>query len=222
MNGQPEVGKSRMTAGAQDQMCNSDGQTKEPYDNLALRAIFQRRSNSRLSGPGPGQAEILTLLNAGAAAPDHGTLRPFRFMVLQEKSKERLSEVFVSLARRRAEQADTTLTPGQIEKERSRLYRAPLVIVVVARTDPSSHIPVLEQVCAAAAAAENILLASTALGFGSMWRTGVVSYEKEVLAGLGLSEEDQIIAWLYIGSVKPQDHALRTPPSLEGIASFLD
>ena len=58
----------------------------------------------------------------------------------------------------------------------------------------------IEQILAAGAAAQNVMLAALALGFNSMWKTGAPAYDAFVKTSLGLEAEDQIIGFLYIGT----------------------
>ncbi len=76
--------------------------------------------------------------------------------------------------------------------------------------------------CAATAAAcQNALLAATALGYGSMWRTGDCCYDEPVKAALGLSERDAIVGFLYLGSATPEAAAAKPPKvaDLEGLVT---
>ncbi|MNR44305.1 putative NAD(P)H nitroreductase YdjA [compost metagenome] len=86
--------------------------------------------------------------------------------------------------------------------------RAPLLIVVVARLQDHFKVPKSEQKLAAACAAHGILLAAHAQGIGAVWRTGELSYAPSVAKGLGLSEGEEVIAFLYVGT--PQKE-LRVP-----------
>jgi nitroreductase len=45
-----------------------------------------------------------------------------------------------------------------------------------------------------------MLIASTALSYGSMWRTGDPAYDDDVKAALGLTKEDAIVGFLYLGT----------------------
>ena len=58
------------------------------------------------------------------------------------------------------------------------------MIVVAAARQPSAKIPWVDQRDAAVAAAMNILLATHALGFGGMWRTGE-NCDDEIKLALG-------------------------------------
>ncbi len=57
-----------------------------------------------------------------------------------------------------------------------------------------------EQILAAGAAAQNILLAAHALGLGAIWRTGAPAYNGDVARALGLPAEGRIVAFIYLGA----------------------
>lgn len=101
---------------------------------------------------------------------------------------------------KRLESQGLTVTDLQVSKERNKLLRAPCVVAVCAVLDHDNRIPVIEQFAATAAACENMLIAATALGIGSMWRTGDPSYDSSVKAALGLNETDMITGWIYLGT----------------------
>jgi nitroreductase len=75
------------------------------------------------------------------------------------------------------------------------------VIVVAAATIYRGHkIADSEQFASAAAAAENIMLAARALGFGAMWKTGAPAYDATVKQALGLDPDNDIVGFLYVGT----------------------
>jgi nitroreductase len=166
----------------------------------ALDAIFARRSISRLTEPAPTDEELRRILAAAVAAPDHGELRPWRFVVLRGEAKDAFGQVLVDAYVARCQAAAAEPQSAAVEKERTKLGRAPLVVTVGAVRCPSDTIPWEEQENAAAAAAQNILLAATALGYGSMWRTGDPAYDPRVKAALGLQPHDAIVGFLYLGT----------------------
>ena len=55
-----------------------------------LTALTTRVSAPRLEAPGPSDEQLDMLLRAAIRAPDHGLLRPWRFIVLQGRQRERL------------------------------------------------------------------------------------------------------------------------------------
>lgn len=181
----------------------------------ALDAIFTRRSVGRLVEPGPSDEELALLLQAGAAAPDHGCLKPFRFVVLRGEAKDAFGRVLSTAYMARCEAIDAAVDPAALEKERTKLGRAPVVVIVAAVRQPVRKVPWEEQEDAAAAAAQNILLAATALGFGSMWRTGEPAYDPVVKGALGLGPDDAIVGFIYLGT-SPREPE-RKVPALDGL-----
>jgi len=91
------------------------------------------------------------------------------------------------------------LSEGDVQRERDKALRAPLIIVVACRIVPGTKIPAIEQLMAAGAAAQNILLALHALGYVAAWKTGEAAYDTEVKKSLGLAADDHLVAFIYTG-----------------------
>jgi len=186
----------------------------------ALDAIHARRSTGRLTEPAPAGDDLDVILRAAAAAPDHGELRPFRFVLLAGGAKDAFGHVLADAYLARCEAAGATPTPGQLTKERTKLGRAPLVLVVGAVHRQGEVIPWDEQRAAVAAAAQNALLAATALGYGSMWRTGDPAYDPRVRVALGFGEHDAIVGFLYLGTPHEGDTHPARAPDLDGLVTW--
>jgi len=92
-----------------------------------------------------------------------------------------------------------SLDEAALNKERSKPLRAPLVIAVGVDLPMEGKVREIENICAAAAACENILLAAVSLGLGGHWRTGDAARDPEIRMFLGLAPEQHLIAFLYIG-----------------------
>jgi nitroreductase len=161
---------------------------------LARRSVSPRL----VRDPGPDDTALRTILSAGARAADHGKMRPWRFVVVRGDARARLGDVFARCRRQR----DPEANDAEIDKERAKPLRAPLVIVVAAHV-VAGHPTVrsVDQVYAAAAAAQNILLACFELGFGAMWLTGSNAHDPNVKRALGLLASDEIVGFLYVGSI---------------------
>lgn len=166
----------------------------------ALQAIRSRRSTGRLDQPAPSEGDLRLILEAAACAPDHGELRPFRFTVLQGGGMTSFGQVLERAYRARCEKAGLEVVAAKADKERTKLRRAPLVVVVSAVQARATTIPWIEQLAACAAACQNALLAATALGYGSMWRTGDPCYDPRVKAALDLGDDDAVVGFLYLGT----------------------
>lgn len=182
-----------------------------------LAAIAARRSVGRLLPPGPSGPQLEPILAAAASVPDHHELRPWRFLVLAGEAKDAFGEVLASAYLARSRGAGEQPTAGQVAKERAKLDRAPTVVVVAAERQESAKVPFVEQVAAAAAAAYAALLAATALGWGSMWRTGAAAYDPAVKAALGLPEDAAIVGFLYLGTMPEGPRPERHRPDLAGL-----
>lgn len=167
-----------------------------------------------LNEPAPDEAQLKQILEVALTAPDHGRLRPYRFITIRGDARYRLSEIFVEATRRR----DPDVDAAYLAKQREKPLRSPLIVVVVASLIESEKIPEIEQLLSAGAAAHNILLASNALGFGSIWLTGANAYDDYVRRKLGLADHERIVGFVYLGT--PQ---IAIPPRpLPDVDEFLD
>jgi nitroreductase len=182
----------------------------------ALKLLATRRSFKpfELTAPGPSAAEIDTLLTIASRVPDHGKLAPWRFIVFEGQARRAAGAAIATAFRGKYPDA----TSEQIDAERERLARAPLVIAVVSRAAPHAKIPEWEQVLSAGAAAMNLVLAAHALGYGASWITEWYAYERAVLDALGLKPHERIAGFVHIGRPpgQPED---RPRPSLADIAT---
>ncbi|MFN3581568.1 MAG: nitroreductase [Pseudomonas sp.] len=161
----------------------------------ALRALHERVSVPRLIGPAPNAQQRKALFRAALRAPDHAWLRPWRFLVLEGEGLEQLGELFAEAA----EQETPDLTEETLARYRGLPLRAPLIIVAVSRHQQHAKVPMIEQDLSCAAAVSNMLVAAHAMGLGAVWRTGALAYNAQVRQGLGLSDDEHIIAFLYVG-----------------------
>jgi nitroreductase len=164
----------------------------------AIELLKTRRSVKpmELKAPGPSADQLETLLTVASRVPDHGKLTPWRFIVFegaaQTTAGEKIAEVF--------KQNNPEATPDQIEFERNRLARAPLVIAVVSRAGPHVKIPEWEQLLSSGAAAMNLVIAANALGFAASWLTEWYAYDRKVLDALGLGANEKIAGFVHIGT----------------------
>jgi len=159
-------------------------------------AIDTRSSSIKLIAPGPSREEIERILLAGARAPDHGKLAPWRFVVLEGKGRDVLANAMVDSLRRRV----PSCTAAQLEAERQKPLRAPTIIAIAAHPNRAHKVPVHEQLWAVAACVENMALAAHALGFGAMWKTGEAARDADVKQTLGFESDDEIVSFLYLGT----------------------
>src|SRR3984885_2145401 len=134
---------------------------KEPEMD-ALELLVGRESAVKLSSPGPDHDALEVMFQSALRAPDHGRLRPWRFVVVPEEKRERFGELMADCLRR----MDANASAEMLQRERDKAMRAPVIVVVAATVQRGHKIAEVEQLASAAAATENIMLAARALGFG--------------------------------------------------------
>lgn len=182
----------------------------------ALQLLKTRRSVKpmELTGPAPTDAEIDTLLTIASRVPDHGKLTPWRFIVFTGDARAAASKVIADVFVKNRPDA----TPDQIEFERQRLTRAPLVVAVVSRAATHVKIPMWEQELSAGASAMSLVFAAHTMGYAASWLTEWYAYDRAVLDGLGLAAGERIAGFVHIGKpVKPPED--RDRPKLETIVT---
>lgn len=175
---------------------------------LAIDLLLSRSSAARLIEPAPTPAEVETMLKASVTAPDHGRIRPWRFVVMRGEGRARLGALMAEALRA----SNAEVSEPEMERERGKPLRAPLVICLAAQPNPAHKVPVIEQVFAATAAGAQLMLAANALGYGAAWRTGGAAHNPLVRRGLGFAEDASIIGFFYIGAVDPGGSRLPRAP----------
>ncbi|MFM2059712.1 MAG: hypothetical protein RLY71_4097, partial [Pseudomonadota bacterium] len=114
--------------------------------------------------PAPDAATLHELFAAAAAAPDHGQLRPWRFLVLGDAARQTLSDVFVQALLAR----DPDALPDQIDDARKKAFRGPVLIMAIADLRAADEdVAPFERLLSLGCAIQNLLLAARARGYGS-------------------------------------------------------
>jgi nitroreductase len=193
------------------------GDGRDGDGKALIDTIVARRSIGRLVEPAPDDDDLRRIFEAAVSAPDHLELRPWKFVVLRGEAKDAFGEVLAETYLARVQAVGGEPTEGQLTKERTKLGRAPLVVIVCAVNRHSDEEPWIEQLLAAGAAAENMLLATKALGYDSMWRTGPAAYDHHVLHALGLRDIDAIVGFVYIGTPREGRELPPHEPELDGV-----
>jgi len=164
----------------------------------AIELLRTRRSSRivDLVEPGPNAADLATILTIAARVPDHGKLAPWRFIVFEGEGRARAGALFAAVLKDK----DPALTERRLEDEKNRFTRAPVVVAVVSKAAPHAKIPEWEQLMSGAAVAQNMVLATTALGYGVTWLTEWPAYDAQARAGLGLADHERVVGFIYMGT----------------------
>ncbi len=186
---------------------------------LAADLIHARQTvlPKRLLAPGPDADQLQALLGAAAAAPDHGQLLPWRFVIVPRGARASLAEVFAQALRER----DARATPEQLEQAREKAHRAPLLLLVVVdglRGDAAVGLP--ERILSAGCAVQNMLLMATAMGYGSALTSGKALGSQALRQRFDLHAAEQALCFLSVGTVAAR-RAARVRPTVADYCSTL-
>jgi nitroreductase len=168
---------------------------------LSRRSIVVRD----MIGPGPTDEDLEKILRAGMRVPDHGRLTPWRFRIIRGEAREKMGEILGAAYRK----ANPDCIDEQVEIEKERFTRAPIVVAVISHTNPEHKIPEWEQILSSGAACQNMLTAALGMGYAAQWITEWYAYNDDVKAALGAEPADRIAGYLYLGTLKetPKDRA---------------
>lgn len=184
--------------------------TRTDWSLVAAELIRARQTvlPKRLAAPGPDAAQFLAMLEAAAAAPDHGQLLPWRFVDVPQSRRAELGGVFAQALAER----DPDATPEQREQAREKAFRSPrllLLVVDAARGDP--EIDLAERMISAGAAVQNMLLVATAQGFGSALTSGKALKSAVLRRCFSLTDAEHAVCFISIGSVASRRPARPRP-----------
>jgi nitroreductase len=160
-----------------------------------IEALNTRSTAKTYGETAPTKEHLAIALQSAVRAPDHGRLRPWRFMIIEGAQRRKFGDLLAASALRRV----PGLSEGDLQRERDKAMRAPMIILVACRIVPGTKVPAIEQILAAGAAAQNILLALHAQGYANAWKTGEAAYDTEVKKSLGLAADDHVIGFIYAG-----------------------
>jgi nitroreductase len=160
-----------------------------------FEAIHNRHSQKKVKQDSVPREMIEKLLEAAVQAPNHYKVRPWRFVVLTGNARENLGEVMAASLRDR--QPD--FPQEAFDKARATPLQAPVVIAVGVEKPTEPKVLEIENICAVAAATENLLLAAHALGLGGKWRTGEWARDPKVKEFLDFDSDQYVVGFIYIG-----------------------
>jgi len=188
---------------------------------VLAQALIESRQNvspKRLVEPGPSARQLDDLLALAAAAPDHGQLTPWRFIVVPAAQRRRLADVFAQALIDR----DPGATPDQVGSAREKAHRAPLLLVAVACLGPREpDTAPLERMVSMGAAIQNLLLGAHAMGFGAGLTSGRAMASPRMNRLCGLSDGEAAVCCVNIGTVSKRKAPERVRPRPTAFVSEL-
>jgi len=160
-----------------------------------FEAIHSRHSQGKVKQDPLPRELIEKLLDSAVQAPNHYKVRPWRFVVLTGEARNRMGDVMSSSLRDR----HPAFPQEAFDKARATPFRAPVVIAVGVDKPNEPKVLEIENICAVAAAIQNLLLAAHAMGLGAKWRTGEWARDGKVKEFLGFEADQHLIGFIYVG-----------------------
>ena len=151
-------------------------------------AIKSRRSIRKYTSQIPKDADIKKILNAAILAPSGLNNQPWKFKILKNKEKDKLSD-FTHY--------------GNIIKA------APVVICVFLDKETSYNRE--KDILAIGASIENMLLQAEALGFATCWLGEILNQRKDVEGFLKIKQSYEFMAAISLGYPDEEPESSRKP-----------
>ncbi len=163
----------------------------------------------RLVAPGPDTVQLQQIFAAAASAPDHGQVRPWRFVVVPQEARAALAQAFGAALRERDPQA----AAEQVLQAQEKAHRAPcLMLVVVNANCGDLGIDLYERIVSTGCALQNMLLVATALGYGSALTSGKALRSTVLRALFGLEAGEHALCFISIGNIASRKQSPRQRP----------
>jgi nitroreductase len=103
----------------------------------------------------------------------------------------------------------------QLATERRKPLRGPVLIAVGVDKPGQNRITEMDNICACAAAVENLLLTAHDLGLGAIWKTGGAVEDADIKTFLGFEPDQHVIAIVYIGYPENESAQPVRPPAAD-------
>lgn len=168
--------------------------------NNFITQVQSRRSIGKLSLPMPNSQELNSALECAMTAPDHKMLRPYRFTVMTAQALDKFGEVLLQAGLAKAHKDGETLDDATCNKLINMPKRAPMIITVATNYQTHPKVPRFEQLLCVGSTVQNLLLALQSMGYHTIWRTGDLCNEPLVKAHFGVSDDNLICGFVYVGS----------------------
>ena len=167
------------------------------YETQELRDFAETLQSRRtielfLQTPIPDRL-INDAIEAAVWAPNHRLTEPWRFHVLAGAGRDAMADAVVEwlIADGRPE--------GAQRSARSKLLRAPVILIVTQVGNPEDAVRDLEDYASCSMAVQNLLLAAHAEGLIAHLSTDAMALYEGAKRYLGLASYDRIVAYVNLG-----------------------
>ncbi len=174
-----------------------------------ISAIYDRRSIRKFIDKPISQKDISDIIQSGIKAPSSKNRQPWKYIVIQGSAKEEMLKVFRQGIER--EENGNALLPQSKQHIAAAKYtvdimaEAPAIVFVLnslgknilAELTPEEHIYEICNIQSISASIENMLLAATEKGIGSLWICDIYFAYAELCEWL--NSDGQLIAAIAFG-----------------------
>ena len=166
----------------------------------ALDLIYQRSSCHvhEMEHPAPDNVKLKRILQAVMSAPDHGNIKPWHIVVVDT---EHVPAMCDSMCQAWLDNVEHT-EPGRVRRLTHYLKDAPMVVLVSANIVEPHAVSRRDQVLAAAAACQNILLAAEQEKVAAIWYSTDAAELPQVHELFGLTKQQEPVAFIMLGTKK--------------------
>ena len=186
--------------------------------NTVSEVIKSRRSTgwAKMNGQIIPNELVQEIVELATWAPNHGKTEPWKFFVYTGEAMKEFGRQHAALYK--ANTPEEKYQEATAHKLEHNVDKASHVIVAAMTRGINDKIPVLEEIAAASAAIQNLLLAATAAGIANFWSTGGQTLQPAMKTFLGLGEHDTVLGMLFLGYTdEPAREGVRSKPAAETI-----
>ena len=140
---------------------------------------------------------VNSLLELAHWAPTHGRTEPWLFLVYSGASLAKIGQTHADLYKQHT--AEDKYQEATYEKLLHNVDKASHLVVSVMKRGTNPKISQLEEVAAASAAVQNMLLGASAAGLASFWSTGGMTHHPALKEYLRLGAEDIVLGLIFLG-----------------------
>jgi nitroreductase len=196
-----------------------------------IKEIMERRSIRKFSSRQIDKTDILHIIESGTKAPSAKNRQPWKFIVVQGNAKEKMLQAFCNGVQR--EEKGAACLPGSVQCIQGARHtieimkQAPVIIFVLNTMGKNMFSSMTDEdrvfeVCniqSVSAAVQNMLLASTERGIGSLWICDIYFAYQELCEWL--DRDGELLAAIALGYSEEQPEP-RPRKKIEEVVEWME
>jgi nitroreductase len=178
--------------------------------SIVSNTIKSRRTikPNMMNGQKIPNGQVAALLELADWAPNHGNTQPWQFVVYEDPTK--FCEQHANLYKQNT--STETFNPTTFNNLTRMGDLVSHTVIAIMKRGDLPKIPPFEEVLAASAAVQNLLIGATSLNIASFWSTGGMTLRPEFKEFLALEDDDNVLGILYLGYADEHPEGKRKTP----------